>query len=756
MADDIEIPIGDGMVRVPRWATEATALQMSKLNEASAKALTELVRQTKHGNKLVADNEKIFRELKNAKKSDQDEQEKSEKKLGKIRSKHGKALDKASGTLIKTSKGLLDAFNKDSLAGIAAVLGGMVGLGAAAGFGIGVLENFAKNVSELSNVGIGLGSSLIDLRHQATSTGLSMEDYGKLVMSQGPALRAMGDSAQDGAANFSLMSREVRLAAREFNNFGLSNFEFNEMLLAEVDMMRRGGMNQTQIQNRLAFSMNELMLEMSGLAAITGQDRRDLVRARFDQAADPSIMAFRMQRQRDGRGESENFNSLTALFSAGGEIGEQLGMAVALSIANDIPLQAASNEMVRSLSIINQSTGAAIMNLDRFIQDNYESMDPRLFNAEVTSRLAALGDAIPTADLDRLGLLASLQVEGASDLLTFVGNLQGLETSVIANMEAMQTSADALVSTEILALASTIEETGNRIRDSALTSIITALGVDVTDSGQHLVDAIRAIGDRFGPDGTLMDGVAQSYSEMTTGMQRLTHATVAATVALGILAASGAARPVLRAIRGGGALAAGAAGALSATRIAAGTSRMMAGVRGLLSGAAAAARTSAAAAASVAASSGSLISRYLPMFASIARIANPVGAAIAGLGISGTGLGAPSELYQQENPFPHDGTAEEQAEWQRQRDASLRDGPIPGPGVATDYTSHSALTPPFSSSSSISQQALGPTNDPSQAGGTNYNPAPPPARSNSAIMEEYARRTAESIARIDRTLRENQ
>jgi hypothetical protein len=68
MAESYEIPIGDGgtSVRVPAWATEATAREMAKYNEATAKALTDLLRQTARDKKVVMENQKLFRGMKKA------------------------------------------------------------------------------------------------------------------------------------------------------------------------------------------------------------------------------------------------------------------------------------------------------------------------------------------------------------------------------------------------------------------------------------------------------------------------------------------------------------------------------------------------------------------------------------------------------------------------------------------------------------------------------------------------------------------
>ena len=699
MADDIEIIIGGESVRVPRWATEETAREMSKFNLASAKALTELVKHSGRSQKTVADNQKILRDLKTATKQDRSESIKAEKKLNEFRKDHGKALQNATNSLKSTSKDLADAFNKESLSGIVKALIPIGAIGAAAGFAVSVLEEFAKNVSELSNVGIGLGSSLVELRHQATLTGLNMEDYGKLVMSNGDSLRAMGENAQDGAANFSRISREARVLARDFNNFGLTNTEYNEMLLEEIEIRRRSGMNQQAIQDGLAESMNNLLLETTGLAAITGQDRRDMIRKRREMADDPAITAFRMSIEREGGRLSENFNSLATVFGAGGEVGDQIGLAMAQAIATGLDFRTTNNEAVRAIASINSEANTMLQDIFNFVSSNMKTMDTSEFNVQLVSRLAELGDAIPADEMVQLGRLAQRDVDGAAQLISLVSELQGLEKAVETNREAHQDAAQATMETELLALASHIQETTNRMKDSTLSTVIENLGLDVKSSGGELVEAIRNISDNFGPDNTLWEGIKGSYSEMTTGMERFTDALKAAGVGLGLLSLTGPGRKMLgwgwR--KTGGRMLGGAKNLLGrGSGAASGAGGLFSQLRNWVTRGAGAVKSGASAAAS---KTPGILSRFLPMLVKGTRAATPAGAFATGLGIKPTGDGTISGKFEDQYPFPTDGTNDEQLEWQRRRNEWMQ----------REAQSYPALNTPFENNS-ILERTPGPVN----------------------------------------------
>lgn len=627
MADNIEIQIGDQIFRVPRWATEETAREMSKYNQASARALTEIAKQTAGGRKVAQDNQKIFRELKAATKRDYSESVKSEEKLNKIRSEHGNALKNTTNTLKSTSKDLLDAFNKDSLAGVAAALGSIVGLGAVAGFAVGVLEKFSSSIADLSNVGIGLGSSLIELRNQATLTGLNIEDYGKLVMGNGDAIRALGESAQDGARNFSLVSRSARIAARDFNNFGMSNTEYNEALLEEIQIRRRSGLEQDQITSNLAESMNQLLAETTGLSAITGQDRREMMRRRQEMAMDPAIAAFRMTLGDAGSQVARNFDSLATVFGAGGEVGSQLGLAFGQSFATGIDFRSI-NENLATMTALSPSAGVIMDEIFRFVNANMASMDTREFNAQLVTMLAELGESVPTEELQNLSIFAARGVDGASELISLIGELQGLNTDIQENREGMSDAIQGLAGSDLLALSSTIQETTNRIKDSALTSVLDALGVDVDASGGELVDAIRRVADSFGPDNTLFDGFKNLYMENKTSLELFKDAVIAAAIALGSLSMFSGGRRFIR----------GAAGLGNRT-----IRRGASGTRGSLS-------------------------RMLPALTTASRFAGPATAITAGLTPTALGDGTITSQFDRENPFPENGNQAEIEDWHRRRE----------------------------------------------------------------------------------------
>lgn len=734
MAENIEIQIAGQYVKVPAWATEETAKEMTKYNEASARALTELVKGSKASGRVVAENQKIFRDLKNATKQDRTEQIKAEKNLNEMKSKHGKALDNASKSLQKTGKDIVGAFNKGSLSGVAAALASVVGLGAAAGFAVGAVESFAKNVSQLSNVGVGLGTSLTDLRNQATLTGVNIESYGKMVLANGDALRALGENAQDGARVFSNLSRQTREVAREFNNFGMTNSEFNDVLLQEIELRRRSGMMQARIVDSVSESMNNLMRETTALSAMTGQDRRELLRARSEALNTEAATAFRMAMEREGKALSENFGMIASVFSSGGEVGEQIGQAMSNAIASGIDFRVANQGAVAGIATISAEANKQLQEIFEFARDSYESMDPSEFTAQLNSRLAELGDALPTTEIKRLGLLSQRGNDEAGAVIRLMSELQGLESDVNKNREAQQQATEGLRTSNVLALASTIEELSARISDSALSTVIGNFTDDLDAAGEQLVESLQNLSDNFGPDNTLFGGLKNSYTDLTDASDRLKHGAAAAALALGGLAVVAGTSRRLFSRRGGAPSQTPSSG----------------GGRGRAAG-------GAAAGAAASSGRGGALRSLFKGLGRLVRTGGPVGAAIgAAVTPSTIGDGTVSGSFDQNNPFPENGSQSEIADWHTRRN-NYTSQVEPAPG-------NTPLFPSFNDLSANTQRDMR-LDTPNTRGYLDN------MRANGMIdkethaiitnrtferLEEHMRRQADETTRMRRILEENQ
>ncbi len=671
MAESYEIPIGDGgtPVRVPAWATEATAREMAKYNEATAKALTDLLRQTSRDKKVVMENQKIFRGMKKATEQRVEDDVKSTKKRIKEETKYTKTLKETNNVLAEAGKDIMDVFSKDSLAAITKSLIGLGVLGAGIGFAIGQVEAYATQIANLTNVGVGLGISMAELRQQAAATGLAIEDYGNLVMTSGDTLRAIGENAQDGARNFSILSRQVFEASRQFNNFGLTNQEANEILMQEIELRRRSGMEQQELTEGLSDSFTRLMAETTAMAVMTGQDRREMLRRRQEMANNASIEAARMAAIAEG-GEDflDAVGAISDASGAGGEIGNRIGEAIMIAVSSGIDFRQVDPLLAR-MSTLDTELGASLSGIQEFMRDSYRNLDSDELRVQLASRFAGLTEAFDSADFRRLGLLAARGVEGAAEVISLAAELQGLSSSVTENREAYELAVEQLEETNLLALASEMQTAMNNLRTSALNTAFAMLGLNdnLENFDEALVEAIRGISDNFGRDQTLFDGLTDTFDDLTESMNFAGQAALTLAGALTLLAVTPGLRTLLGAgmRRGGGGLLRRAGSGIRSLfgRGAAATAGSATAnvVRGGSQAATQAARQAATAATQY------QTSRILGSV--LARVAG--GAAVGAVIPDRMGDGTASGAYDAENPFPEDGTQVEQLQWQLDREAAL-------------------------------------------------------------------------------------
>ena len=87
----------------------------------------------------------------------------------------------------------------------------------------------------------------------------------------------------------------------------------------------------------------------------------------------------------------------------------------------------------------------------------------------------------------------------------------------------------------LLGIPSAMEETANAIKASTITTVINTLGLDVKKSGDSLVGAIRGIGDRFGGDKGLIEGIGVGGVITIAGLSALSLAIPLLTAAVSAL-----------------------------------------------------------------------------------------------------------------------------------------------------------------------------------------------------------------------------
>ena len=561
------IEIAGQSVDVPAWASEEQLKELIAIDKGALASLNAMLKDNKgHTRAQIARNEKLLTDLKKSvEKAAADPKDvetgifKSLKELLSVNkvqaaaSKKSKEINEASiknlndavdnmGTNISKSAGnLAKGVEKADLKGIATAIGSVVGMGTAAGFAIGMLEGFAKNIATLQNTGVGLGTSLQDLRNDASAAGLDLASYGKIINGNARAINALGATTDEGARSFALLSQQLRGTARDFGQFGLSNTEYNEILAEEIDIRRRGGMSQAQITASVSNSMNNLMKETTMLAAVTGQDRREMLRNRADILSDPIIeSALRAFEGMDAELARGNLGNLGAIMGGFGEEGKLFAGAIARSATTGMDLY--SGELGRALVGMTTIGGSQMQDAFREISNfatNNLDMDTELFNTKITAMFSGLDGIMTDRQEQQLQIQANNGDAGAKSLLTLISGLSGVVATEEAIANARRDTETGLKNNELAGIPAAMEDAANAIKASTLNTVIGAtlnlVGADLEDAGSALVNGIRSIGDRFGPGKGLFEGIGLGGTITIAGMAALAVAVPVLTAAVGAL-----------------------------------------------------------------------------------------------------------------------------------------------------------------------------------------------------------------------------
>lgn len=498
MAENIDLNIGGEVISVPKWATEDTLNDILKSNIETGKLI-------KRAFGTKSDPASIFDEMDKSQKK----HAKTTKDVDKEQKKFTESLKESSKSLGNYTKDLAKELNKGNFSNFVEAAAGAGLLGATLGFAAGVLESYSKSLTELVNVGGGLGTTLQDLRGQSAQAGLNIESFSKVTMANSEAMMLLGGNFSAGSANFAQLSQEARMAARDLNQFGLSNSEYNEILAEEIDLRRRSGMSYAEVQERLTSSMNDMLYETTALAAITGQDRREMLRNRQAVMQSSVIEGYMLQLEKTGENTElvrSNMGALASILGRGGDTGNTFAGAIAEAIATNRDFTAVQQGAFAELS--NLSGGVVskgFRDVFEFARDNIADMPSDEFALKIQSMLGEIAETVSPEDLQNLQQFATSGNQTAEQLLSFIANIQGLNSDIQENSESFKEASAAIASSDLLALGSELETLKNNIQELALDTVLDTLGINVEDAGSTLVDAIRTLSNKIAESDNALD-----------------------------------------------------------------------------------------------------------------------------------------------------------------------------------------------------------------------------------------------------------
>lgn len=196
------------------------------------------------------------------------------------------SLDTYSSLMDQAAKGVGSFAKAVPLAG-SAVAGGLNLMSASLGKTLETSDRLNKTYSTAASSGLALGESLTQMADRGAKFGLAIglneqqaQLYGKVLVQNSNSLARLGGTAQQGA-----LRMEDTFAATGRFRIGLQNLgvSYEDQIEGVGDYLRLQttlGLAQKQTNDQLAVGAKNYLVEMQGLAAITGQNRQEMQKQR--------------------------------------------------------------------------------------------------------------------------------------------------------------------------------------------------------------------------------------------------------------------------------------------------------------------------------------------------------------------------------------------------------------------------------------------------------------------------------------------
>ena len=158
---------------------------------------------------------------------------------------------------------------------------------------VGVLDDNINSFREMTQTGVDFGGSIFNLRRAAAESGLSMENFARVVGENSTTLALMGGSAGDGARRFRNISGELqRNFGPQLSRLGFTMEETADATASYLEIQTRLGRSQRMSDSQLAAGSAAYALQLDRLSKITGKRRDQIAEELEQQLADDRIRAL--------------------------------------------------------------------------------------------------------------------------------------------------------------------------------------------------------------------------------------------------------------------------------------------------------------------------------------------------------------------------------------------------------------------------------------------------------------------------------
>jgi len=225
---------------------------------------------------------------------------------------------------------------------------GMANIGVQFGMVFGTMEQLGEVLNKVGRVGVNFGDDLLKVQDQAAGLGLTLDQFGKIVGTQGNIMKGLGDNTEQGSRRFLDLATAVRKGISQFGYFGTKSDEM-AMILADELEVRRQTIGTDRLRNltekELTKQMTESLAINEAMARLTGQDVQERRKAALEARRSAIAQSFLSEQSEETQRRFEQLAG--ALDTVPG--GDELSQAILNGIATGMDPRAFAPKLIGML-----------------------------------------------------------------------------------------------------------------------------------------------------------------------------------------------------------------------------------------------------------------------------------------------------------------------------------------------------------------------------------------------------------------------
>ena len=299
-------------------------------------------------------------------------------------------------------------------------------------------EQSLAEYQALTQVGATFGKELVDLKLTAAELGLSVEEMTSFIKQNSRSLRAFGGTTEQAIRNFRQLSNTVLDSAElgtQLRKLGYTTSDINEGLALYGEISNANSRRDRMTVEQQAQAAKGLMVELDGLAKLTGKQRDQLADEMREKRRQGDINAFLMNKS----AEQQN-----AFMTQYGMIANTLGQTAADTFA-DIALRGAPTTATTQGAYLAMGEGAQAAMMQAANQ--FKSGNIEQFDAAVNNMIGSAVDYQKTSEFQQAAILGGVNditgayadaSAGAYDITNALDSTAGANESAADTLNRLQ------------------------------------------------------------------------------------------------------------------------------------------------------------------------------------------------------------------------------------------------------------------------------------------------------------------------------